>query len=145
MVGVSILSFLLIAISNTDPAEVIARRSAGGAFDEMVESVRVQLGQDKPLMIRYANWLGGLFTGNLGTSIFSFRPINCDLSNFFPTTLRLVGLSLVWVIVISVPVSAFIRLFRSSLLSELNSDYVAYVEKAISSSGTMDAHLRRTM
>ncbi len=104
LAGVSILSFLLIAVSNTDPAEVIARRSTGGASEDMIEAVRVQLGLDKPLLIQYFQWLKGLFTGNLGISIFSFRPISTDLAAYFPTTLHLVGLSLAWVIVISIPV-----------------------------------------
>lgn len=105
LAGVSILSFLLIALSGTDPAEVIARRSSVGATDEMVQQVRVEMGLDKPLHIRYFQWLAGLLTGNLGISIYSFRPIREDIAAFLPTTLALVGLSFIWIIVISVPVS----------------------------------------
>ena len=89
MAGVSILSFLLIAVSNADPAEVIARHSAGGATEEMIGAIRIQLGLDKPFCVRYIKWLGGLITGNLGVSVFSFRPISQDLAAYFPTTLRM--------------------------------------------------------
>ena len=105
IVGVSILSFLLIALSDIDPAELIARKSSIGATDEMIEQVRTQFGLDKPMITRYFNWIGGLFTGNFGVSVYSFRPISEDLSAYFPTTLALVGLSLVWIIVVSIPVS----------------------------------------
>ena len=119
MAGVSILSFLLIAISNTDPAEVIARRGTVGATDEIIETARVQLGLDKPLFVRYFHWLGGLFTGNIGISIFSFRPISQDLAAYLPTTLRLTGLSLVWVIVISIPVSLLCALRKDSVFDHI--------------------------
>ena len=195
--GVSILSFLLIALSNTDPAELIARKSSIAATDEMVEKVRVELGLDKPMITRYLKWLGGFFTGDFGMSVYSFRPISEDLADYFPTTFVLVGLSLAWIIVVSIPISllcarykngvfdhvtrgvtllgiclptfwlgfllllafavklplftvlpapgikglllpsftlavpmicAFIRVFRSSLLGELNRDYVIYAK-----------------
>ena len=103
--GVSILSFLLIALSDIDPAELIARKSSIGATDEMIEQVRAQFGLDKPMITRYFNWLGGLFSGNFGVSVYSFRPISEDLAAYFPTTLALVGLSLAWIIIVSIPVS----------------------------------------
>ena len=103
--GVSILSFLLIALSDIDPAELIARKSSIGATDEMIEQVRAQFGLDKPMITRYFKWLSGLFTGNFGISVYSFRPISADLAAYFPTTLALVGLSLAWIIIVSIPVS----------------------------------------
>lgn len=119
MAGVSILSFLLIAVSNTDPAEVIARRSSGGASEDLIEAVRVQLGLDKPLFVRYFQWLGGIFTGDFGISIFSFRPIGKDLADYFPTTLALVGLSLAWVIVISIPVALKCALSKNGIFDHI--------------------------
>lgn len=117
--GVSILSFLLIALSNTDPAELIARKNSIGATDEMIEQVRVEFGLDKPMITRYFIWLGGLLTGDFGVSVYSFRPINQDLAAYFPTTLALVGLSLAWIIVISVPVSLLCARRRSGLFDHL--------------------------
>ena len=105
LIGVSILSFLLITLSGTDPAEVVARKNNAGATEEMIEQVRTELGLDKPLPVRYIQWLGGFFTGDLGISVYSLRPISEDLAAYFPTTLALVGLSLIWIVVISIPVS----------------------------------------
>ena len=105
LLGVSILCFLLIAISGTDPAEVIARRAKVGASDAMIEQVRVEMGLDQPLYIRYFVWLSGLFTGRLGTSIYSFRPISEDLAAYFPTTLALTGLALAWIVALTLPIS----------------------------------------
>ncbi len=117
--GVSILSFLLIAMSDTDPAELIARKSSIGATDEMIEQVRVELGLDKPTIIRYFHWLSGLCTGDFGISVYSFRPISEDLVAYFPITLALVGLSLAWIIVVSIPISLLCARRKNSVLDHV--------------------------
>jgi len=119
LVGVSILSFLLIALSGTDPAEVIARRNSTGATDEMIQEIRVEMGLDKPLVVQYFQWIGGLFTGDLGISIYSFRPIREDLNAYFPTTLTLTGLALFWIVVIFVPVSLLCAYRKDSIFDHV--------------------------
>ena len=61
--GVSILCFLLLAFSGKDPAEILARRIQINASAETIERVRGEMGLDKPLPIRYLNWLGGILRG----------------------------------------------------------------------------------
>ncbi len=116
---VSILSFLLITFSNTDPAEVIARRNYSGATEEMIEQVRIEMGLDKPMAKRYFDWLGGLFSGDMGISLYSFRPIREDFAAYFPTTLALTGLSLIWIVVISLPVGLLCARFKDGIFDHL--------------------------
>lgn len=116
LIGVSILSFLLLAFSGKDPAEAVARRANINASEELIETVRVEMGLDQPLPVRYVNWVKSLFTGDLGISIYSFRAISQDLSEYFPVTLALVGLAMVWVILLGVPVSLLCVRFRNGLV-----------------------------
>ena len=44
LVGVSILSFLLIAWSGKDPAEIIAHRGLSNPTPEQIEMIRVEMG-----------------------------------------------------------------------------------------------------
>ena len=113
LIGVSILSFLLIAFSGNDPAEIVARRANINASEEMIEATRVELGLDESLPIQYLNWLKGFFTGDIGASIYSFREISLDLSEYFPVTFALVGMALLWIVVLSVPVSLLCARFRN--------------------------------
>ena len=53
LVGVSILSFLLIAWSGKDPAEIIAHRGVSNPTPEQIEMIRVEMGLDQPLPVRY--------------------------------------------------------------------------------------------
>lgn len=67
LVGVSILSFLLIAWSGKDPAEIIAHRGVSNPTPEQIEMIRVEMGLDQPLPVRYIQCLTksrleGLFT-----------------------------------------------------------------------------------
>ena len=105
LVGVSILSFLMIALSGTDPAETIARRASFHVTSEQIESVRRELGLDKPIVERYFRWFIGLMTGDAGISTYSNRPVVEDLKAYLPVTLSMVGLSLAWVAFLTLPVS----------------------------------------
>ena len=50
----------------------------------MIEQVRAELGLDQPLPIRYLNWIGGVFHGDFGESIFSTNEVAADLAAYFP-------------------------------------------------------------
>ncbi|MGY1806181.1 ABC transporter permease [Blastococcus sp. SYSU D00669] len=45
------------------------------ATPEQIEQVRVQLGLDEPVLIQYLQYLGGLLTGDLGTSTSYRQPV----------------------------------------------------------------------
>ena len=47
--GVSILCFILTALSSTDPATYLVRRGNLSPTPEVIEQVRAELGLDQPL------------------------------------------------------------------------------------------------
>src|SRR5699024_6003738 len=61
----TLIVFMLIRLIPGDPANAIAGEYA---TPERLAEIRSQLGLDKPLVLQYLGWLGGLFTGDLGTS-----------------------------------------------------------------------------
>lgn len=119
LIGVSLLSFLLVILSGRDPAEVIARRGNINATQEMIQEIREDMGLDKTVVTRYINWIRGLFTGDLGISIYSYRPIAQDLAEYFPVTLLLVNFSILWIIVLSLPISLLSARFRNSTVDQV--------------------------
>lgn len=100
--GVSILCFILTALSGTDPAAYIVRRGNLSPTPEVIEQVHTELGLNRPLPIRYFNWMRGVLHGDFGESVFSTNEVAADLAVYFPQTLQLVVLSLAEIIVISV-------------------------------------------
>ena len=119
LVGVSVLSFLLIAWSGKDPAEIIAHRGVSNPTPEQIEMIRVEMGLDQPLPVRYIQWLSGMFTGELGTSLTTHQPIVKDLHKYLATTTSLVGMAILWIIVLTVPISLLCARKRNRLFDQV--------------------------
>jgi peptide/nickel transport system permease protein len=82
----SIVAFLLPRLGGGDPALVVA---GSDATAEQVEAVRVSMGLDRPLAVQYVDWLSGVLTGDLGTSLISNRPIAHLILSRLGSTLEL--------------------------------------------------------
>ncbi|PKG26258.1 ABC transporter permease [Cytobacillus horneckiae] len=98
--GVTLITFILSNIIPGDPASMMAGQRAN---EETLEQVREQLGLDQPVLTQYANYMQGLLTGDLGTSIRTQKPVLDDLLIFFPATLELAVLAFLIAIVIGIP------------------------------------------
>lgn len=70
---VAVVVFLLARLIPGDPATII-----GGEYatEQEVESIRIALGLDKPMLHQFTYWLGRLAVGDLGTSVFSDVPVS---------------------------------------------------------------------
>jgi peptide/nickel transport system permease protein len=64
----SAFTFVLVSLVSGDPARTIA---GDHSTVEQYEAIRLQLGLDDPLPVRYWNWLSGVLHGDLGSSLFS--------------------------------------------------------------------------
>ena len=69
---VSVLIFLSVNLLPGDFAEAILGQ---GATPEAIAAIREDLGLNKPAVVRYFDWLGGVLTGDFGTS---FAQANFD-------------------------------------------------------------------
>ncbi len=74
---VTCLVFLLFEVLPGDAAvTVLSRGGASGALPpEQLAALRRDLGLDRPAADRFLSWIGGLATGDLGTSLLSRRPV----------------------------------------------------------------------
>ena len=75
MVLVSLLTFVAFSLVSGDPARTMLGTEATEA---QVQTLRQEMGLDRPFPVRYARWLGGFFSGDLGTS-YSYRQPVWDL------------------------------------------------------------------
>ncbi len=65
VLGVAALAFLAEFVVPGDPARALAPRAQSAAA---LENIRIQLHLNRPLVVQFADYFGGLFRGNLGTS-----------------------------------------------------------------------------
>ena len=115
LAGVTILSFLLSNVSTVDPAEAFARRSMLNPTPEKIAEIRLTMGLHLPLHQQYIHWLSNCLQGDLGISLLTKKPVSHDIAQRLPATIRLVGLALLWVVILSVPVSILCAMRQNSL------------------------------
>lgn len=89
--GVATATFFMTRLAGGDPAYLIA---GPFATEEVVASIQAQLGTDRPLGEQYLDFLGDTVRADLGTSLFTDRPVTTDLADRLPATLELVVLAL---------------------------------------------------
>ena len=99
---VSVGTFALSHAVPGSPVDVIiGERQAGNP--EVRAAVERKWGLDKPLPLQFVYYVKNLFTGNLGESVTTRRPVMQDLEQFVPGTLELALYSMVYSIAVGVP------------------------------------------
>src|SRR5215831_12180069 len=111
LLALSMVSFALVHVIPGDPALVMM---GGEGTTQAVEELRHQLGLDRPLHVRYWDWLSRILHGDLGQSLYNRTRVSEELLWRMPTTLALVGLSLVFAIGLGVPAGLLSAAFRNS-------------------------------
>jgi ABC-type dipeptide/oligopeptide/nickel transport system permease component len=88
--GVTLITFLIVRLIPGDPVTVILGEHATG---EQYERLRRLLGLDQPVLTQYFRYLGRLFTGDWGTSVFGAQDVLALVIRRFRSTLLLVSMS----------------------------------------------------
>ena len=101
MILVSFLTFLAFELISGDPARNMLGTSASAA---QVAALQHELGLDQPFFVRYFNWLGGFFSGNLGMSYGYRQPVWDLISSKLGITLLLSMMSFILIVIIVRPV-----------------------------------------
>ena len=103
---ISFFCFVFINLIPSDPAEVALRvRQTPVITPEAIAEVRAELGLDRPFLVRYFDWVWSCLHGDFGVSYTNpARTVLGELGRCLPATLQLAGLSLVYVIVLSLPI-----------------------------------------
>ena len=97
---VSILVYGMVDLLPGDPA--LHMFSGQYMSAETISKARETLGLDKPVHIRYWQWLTGLLQGDLGVSIVSKRPVIEMLASVFPNTIELALAAMTVTIIVGV-------------------------------------------
>ena len=102
LLGISFVSFVIIQLSPSDPAEVAVRVNEIVPTDEVLELTREQLGLNKPFLVRYADWMCAVAHGDLGRRYVDNKPVAQELARALPPTLWLALVATLFMAVCSV-------------------------------------------
>lgn len=98
LLGVVVVTFLLVRVLPGDPIRTILGPNATEAD---AAAARARYGLDQPLWQQFLDYLRGLVTGDLGTSIQSGGPVASELALRVGPTLELVVLALAVALVVA--------------------------------------------
>lgn len=85
--GVATLVFVIMRLLPGDPAALMLSEAGGSA--EAIAELRAELGLDAPLLVQYGRYLLNLVQGDLGTSLFTQRPVITTIAEQLPSTIEL--------------------------------------------------------
>lgn len=108
--SVSLATFFLLNIA-TDPAYAIAGEDAE---IEVVEQIRETYGLNRPIAVRYFDWLGGVMQGDFGESYYWKKPVAELVIDRAPTTIKLALSALFVTIIVAIPLGALAALNPNS-------------------------------
>ena len=113
---VMVIAFSLIRLSPGDPV-----RMALGAdvTEEAVEEFRTQLGLDKGVLTQFWDYFSGILRGDLGYSYFSGREVTEIVDTHLPVTLMIIGLSIGFAAIISIPLALYVAMSKSNTVNYL--------------------------
>jgi peptide/nickel transport system permease protein len=83
---VTVLVFLMMQLL---PGDVVIQMLEGYAYADSVETLRRELGLDRPLHLRYLEWMGGILQGDFGRSLWTKETILDEYVRRLPVTLEL--------------------------------------------------------
>lgn len=88
---VSLIVFFVMQLLPGDPLVIFLGQQAGSGSlsQEQIQELYIRYGLDKPLVVQYFNWLGGVLQGNMGESIHYHEDVGQLLLERFPVTLDL--------------------------------------------------------
>lgn len=72
------------------------------ATAEQIDTLREELGLNKPLVVQYLDYASGVLKGDLGTSLKTGRPVTAEIADRFPATAKMAVASLVVAVVIGI-------------------------------------------
>jgi peptide/nickel transport system permease protein len=92
---VTVIVFLAVRLLPGDPLLMYMAQSSEimSMTPEQLDILRHEFGLDQPLLVQYFDWIGGIFQGDLGKSIYFREDVAKLLAERFPITLHLGVLS----------------------------------------------------
>ena len=107
----SFLIYFAMDLAGGDPVNTILPENA---TTEQKEALREEMGLNDPFLIRYARYMGGLVTGDMGESYVTGIDVFDRFMQCLPMTLALGGTALILACIISVPLGIYTALNQNT-------------------------------
>lgn len=113
---VTFIVFVLMFLAPGDPIYLLVDvEQTEGLTDEQLDTLRHELGLDRSIIVQYGDWLWHALQGDLGTSIRGSRQVSDMVKSAFPVSMELTILSMVFSLVVAIPIGIYASLRPNSL------------------------------
>lgn len=117
--GISFITFGLTYMSPGDPVRNMYSANGVMPTEEMVEQTREEMGLNDPFVVQYGRWLGNCLHGDFGTSYSLNKPVTELLSVRLWPTLKLTLMSMLIMLILSVPLGMISALKKDTWIDYL--------------------------
>lgn len=121
-----IVSVLVFSITQILPADAAVMMLGEHATQSALDTLRAQMGLNDPVWQQYLRWVGGVITGDFGTSLRTSQPVGPALFSALGTSLTLAALSLVFMLCLAIPMG-IIAAIRRGKFSDVFVSFVSYI------------------
>ena len=95
LVVLLLITFLSYLIMELIPGDAVSYMLGLEASQEAIDALRAEMNLDKPFLVRYFLWLGGLLRGDLGVSVFYHEPVTQLLARRLVITFQMGFIALI--------------------------------------------------
>jgi peptide/nickel transport system permease protein len=111
-----VMLFTALKLIPGDPATIMLGSRASA---EMRARITEQLGLNDPIIVQLGTFFGRLLRGNLGTDLWSQRPVSMMVMDNLPYTIVLIAAGLGWAVLIGIPLGCYSAVRRNSFIDKL--------------------------
>jgi ABC-type dipeptide/oligopeptide/nickel transport system permease component len=113
LIGILLVTFIVLYLIPGNPAQTIAGPRADKAT---IERISKEMGLDRPLLIRFKDYVGRVATGELGRSVVSGKPVLESIKEKFPYTLKLAFIAMLISIFLGILAGIIGAIFQGGII-----------------------------
>lgn len=110
-----VMLFTALKLIPGDPATIML---GSRATPEMRERIAQELGLNDPVYVQLGHFFGRLLQGDLGSDMWSNRPVSQMVLENLPYTLALIACGLGWAVLLGVPLGCYSAVRRNSFIDK---------------------------
>ena len=103
LIGITFLSFAMMRLAGGDAVTYMYENAGTAVSQEVIDAAKAEYGLDRPFLVQYANWFGGMLRGDMGESYVSHKDVFETFVSKLPATLLLTLSSILLTVAIAIP------------------------------------------
>ena len=111
ILATSFIIYFAMNMTGGDPALSLAPENAS---EEQIQQIRVELGLDKPVLVRYGKYMLGMFKGDLGKSYVTQKDVFKTYMGRLPNTLELAFTAVFIATLIAIPLGIYTAIHQNT-------------------------------